>query len=81
MNLWLLLPIDGSGPWTPWYDKCFGLVIRAETEIQARQIAMENSGNETDRYKDVWINSNYSTCQILTADGEPGLIIRDFSAA
>lgn len=38
-KLWLLRPIDeNSPPWTPWYDKAFGFVIRAESEREARRM-------------------------------------------
>jgi len=47
MNLWLLRPSSNlpddraKNPWIPWYDKCFGMVIRAETEEDARKLADE----------------------------------------
>ena len=40
MKLWILMPKEnlnkGDDPWNPWYDKCFGMIIRAKTEEEAR---------------------------------------------
>lgn len=52
MTLWVLEPVtqlpDGDDPWEPWYDKCFGFVICADTEARARAIADENACDEND---------------------------------
>jgi hypothetical protein len=48
-KLWLLTPrndLSGIDPWQPWYDKAFGFVIRAESEIEARQLADNQAGRE-----------------------------------
>ena len=38
MRLWILRPIDeAAGQWSPWFDKAFGFVMRAETEEAARR--------------------------------------------
>jgi hypothetical protein len=96
MKLWLLRPIENlpedNNPWEPWYDKVFGFVIRAETENEARKIAQENGGDELIKWTwdktpqgqfsmRSWLDSNLSSCMELKADGEPGLIIKDFAAA
>lgn len=96
MKLWLLRPREDrddlpnkDNPWDPWYDKTFGLVIRAETESGARQLATENGGPEieqgSEKYytgrRDAWLNSRYSTCEELTADGEREIIITDVHLA
>lgn len=39
----------GVDPWSPWYDKCFGMVIKTETKKEAREIAQENSKAEEPR--------------------------------
>ena len=95
MKLWLLrarkdLPTSSDGygvdnPWSPWYDKTFGFVVRAETEADARSIATENAGNEISHLNEgvgtAWLDAKYSTCVELTTDGEPGLIIEDHARA
>jgi hypothetical protein len=88
MKIWLLknredLPEkEADNPWYPWYDKIFGQVVRAETEQQARQIATEQAADEAKgEFKDAWLNSQYSTCVELSADGEPGVILRDHAKA
>lgn len=79
MKLWILRPVDDeASPWTPWYDRAFGFIVRAETEAVARQIASFKAGNEKPA---AWLDESLSSCEELTADGEPGLILRDFSAA
>lgn len=94
MKLWKLtnretLP-ENDDPWDPWYDKAFGFVVRAETEEDARKIADKNAGGENrgefmDRRiantNHPWLYAKYSTCEELTADGEAGMILRDFHAA
>ena len=94
MKLWILRPVEtldnNDNPWEPWCDKCFGFVVRAETEENARNIAHENAGdenrgeflgNQIANTKEPWRNPEYSTCIELTADGEPEIVIRDFMAA
>jgi hypothetical protein len=81
MKLWLLRPVDGCDLWTPWYDKAFGFVCRGETEDEARALAQAEGGNETGWGKNqppAWTDPNNSTCVELTADGDAGVIIRDF---
>ena len=94
MNLWILkaknsLP-EGDDPWEPWYDKTFGFVIRANTEDDARRIADENMGDEgrgvflgsvTAKTKNPWLDSRYSTCEILSDVGEEGVVIEDHRSA
>lgn len=88
MKLWLLRPVDvlpdSDNPWSPWYDKVFGFVVRAETEDTARLIAHEHSGNETGHYGkvfDPWLSEKYSTCVELSPDGNQEMIICDFRSA
>lgn len=94
MKLWLLRPVEGlaknNDPWEPWYDKAFGFVVRAETEEQARAVAMKEAGDEGHRWgagfkkrMDVpaWTDAKYSTCVELLPDGPAGVVLRDFAAA
>lgn len=74
-KIWLLVPCTDEGPWEPWYDRCFGFVIRAETEEQARHIASEDAGKEGE---DAWLDAALSVCYELTgANGSNGVIMRD----
>jgi hypothetical protein len=92
MKLWLLRPIhiENDDPWEPWYNKAFGFVVRAETEDAARQFAHSEAGDEnrgefsmhkTSDTKTPWLDPKYSTCLELFADGDAGIVIRDFAAA
>lgn len=71
MKLWLLESLGDSAcnPWVPWYDKCFGFIISAKTEKDARELAdfkggCENTGKEGVR---PWLDPNLSTCKELKA--------------
>ena len=73
---------SNKNPWEPWYDCTFQMVVRAHDETEARKIAGEYGGEEVRQAKskrinpdDVWGSDKYSTCEELTADGEPDLII------
>lgn len=74
MKIWLLEPINGDeGAWDPWYDACFGMVIAAETEIEARAIAYDNAAAEGNN---VWLQDNQTSCKELNPQ-EKGLILKD----
>jgi hypothetical protein len=89
MKLYLLRPAgydadreDGEpSVWHPWYDKAFGFVVRAPDELTARETANTEAGDETRRDKNAWLNPRLSTCVELGADGEIGVVMRDFHAA
>lgn len=79
MTLWILRPKDGnSDPWSPWYDKMFGVIVRAESEKRAREMAAEEAGDEG---TEAWLDANVSSCKPLTADGDESVVLRDFHAA
>lgn len=85
MKLWILRPVPkedrkGDDPWDPWYDKTFGHVVRAETEEAARELADEDA-NEENRDHKAWLESKYSTCEVLNADGPSDVIISDVHSA
>ena len=92
--LWLLRPVDNlpdsDNPWHPWYDKCFGFVVRAETEEKTRTMAHRNgkdenmgefSGNQISTTTIPWLDKNYSTCIKLTDYGVSEVIIQDCADA
>lgn len=83
-KLWLLRPIVKYGkfdPWEPWYDKCFGFVIRASSELEARGIANQNAGDENREIDSPWLNPKYSSCTELEQKGPVELVIKDFRSA
>jgi hypothetical protein len=87
MKLWLLAPIDISSKnslWEPWFDKCFGMVVRAKTEQAARALAQANAREEenagpwgSEMGKRAWLDSEISTCEELTGKGEEDVILQD----
>ncbi len=82
MKLWLLRPRRGdfnpvNDHWEPWFEKAFGLVVRAETEQDARRFAREMRG-ETGK---IWQDDRYTTCDELKAEGEPGVLLVDWQEA
>ncbi len=82
MKLWILEPRlmeeEQKNPWSPWYDKAFGFVVRAESEEKARELAADDKGSEE---VEAWLDSNLSSCLQLISDGEEKVILRDFAAA
>lgn len=92
MKLYLLQPkgypkdySDGcnfeQGAWDPWYDKCFGFVIAANSSIEARKIAQDNGGDE--RNADVWLDASLSNCIELKPENytKVSIIIADKRSA
>lgn len=77
MRLWLLKPLE---PWDSWYDKVFGFVVRAESADAARAFAEDKAGEESRDVK-VWLSPELTSCEELTADGDVGVILRDFASA
>ena len=81
MKLWILRAIDGlpddNNPWHPWYDCTFGMVIRADTEKQARQKAQDEGSPETEYWPEAWTSHKLSTCRELLPDGDEDIIIED----
>jgi hypothetical protein len=92
MHLWLLRPrFDVLGrpahPWTPPWDKTMGVLVRAETDAEARRLAQTKAGSEglgiyrafgldeDELAENVWLTSEWTTCDELTAGGEPGVIL------
>ncbi len=90
MKLWLLRPIEDlrPNPWNPWYDKCFGAVVAAETDEQARLLVEAGDEDQSRRTRldmkhrvNPWLHSELSTCIELEAGTEAGQIIQDFRSA
>lgn len=84
MNFYLLEPVKNLGednPWNPWYDKSFGFLIRAESELDARQQADNQAGDENRNAVHPWLDEKYSTCVNLNDVEETGVILQDFRSA
>jgi hypothetical protein len=70
-----------DNPWVPWYDKTFRMIVRAETEVEARCLGgKEGAGDEVREWKgqNPWLDPNLSDCVPLSDDGEPGVIMVDY---
>lgn len=82
MKLYILKPVEGSGPWEPKYDKAHGFVIRARSANDARKIAHEQAGDEnhSPACTRPWLDPQYSTCKRLTEAGQVGVILHDYTA-
>ena len=97
-RLWLLRPHAEvlprkSHPWRPWFDKLFGIVVRADNEAQARALAQSGAGTEgLGIYRGlgcsdeaiaagVWLDSAYTGCDELDAVGPVGIVLADRRAA
>lgn len=76
MNLYLLLEVHAQRPRI--YDVAVGFVVAAETELDARVLASERSGDEGE---EPWLDATKSTCEVIGATYKPrGVILRDFVA-
>ena len=80
MKIYILRPIEGiaNDPWSPWYDKAFGVVVRAENAKEARKMASEKHGDER-AYP--WLSSEFTTCRQLKPEGKAVVIMVDFAGA
>ncbi|MEA9392209.1 hypothetical protein SJI19_16920 [Acerihabitans sp. TG2] len=80
MKLWILKARDedltsDDNPWEQWYDTNFGLLIRAESEDRARELAQAEACDE--KRGSPWLDAKYSTCYELTNDGGEGVLLID----
>lgn len=94
MRLYILRPKDGlpedDNPWKPWYDKCFGFIVRANNEKEAREFADADAGDENRgefggrkraNTNNPWLDEKYSSCDELSAGGGAGIVMKDFASA
>jgi len=87
MALWLLEARDdledGNNPWSPWYDKTFGMVIRADSEKKARELGQRNTNSDENRegIGTPWLKKEYSKCTGLFPGGIKKVILVDFHSA
>jgi len=73
--LFLIKPIED---WHPWHDRAFVFVVRASSEVHARQIASEGAGDEGE---DVWLDAAKTQCEVIDPNGPPQVLCRDFASA
>jgi hypothetical protein len=66
MKLWLIKAVEDTG-----YCMNQNVVVRAETEKKARNIAAEDDRSYN------WRLPSFATCEELLSDGQPGIIIVD----
>jgi hypothetical protein len=76
-------------PWRPWFDKVFGMVVRARSEVEARALAQGTAGNEglglylrlgfadEEIAVDVWLDSTLTACEVLDSHGPSAVILID----
>lgn len=84
MNIYELRPKKFSNgnpmpPWDPWYDCCFGMVVVASSEDEARKIASESDATGSEG-RDVWLSIVYTTCEIIDTT-IPRLVMEDVAYA
>lgn len=94
MRLWLLRPhtevlARGRSPWRPWFEKVFGVVVRASSEEEARALAQSEAGSEglgiyqglglasEQVAKAVWPDPLFTACDRLLEEGPPAVILVD----
>lgn len=81
MALWLLRPTESGKERLTW-DCAYGFVVRADTAADARRAAQNRGGDEVRMYGEedpFWLDHTTSTCELLEPEGEPGVVLRDFS--
>lgn len=77
MNIYILKPredLPKENPWKPWYDACFGMVVIAGSEAEAREIAKNDAHAEGG---DAWEDASLSTCEILSRGGDARVVLQD----
>ena len=75
MKLWHLQRLPG---FDADYDENQALVVRAIDAKSARKLAIDSANNVNE--VEVWADSTKTACVELLAEGEQGVIVRDFMA-
>jgi hypothetical protein len=92
MQLWILRPQPDvlereAHPWTPPFDKTLGVLVRADSEVGARQLAQTKAGYEgqgvylrlglveDEMAEDVWLKPDWTSCDELTREGDSEVIM------
>ena len=88
IKIWIIKPKETINymvnPWEPWYDTCVGMVIFAETEKKARELAdadaeAENrtSQAKNEMMKHPWLYKEMSVCKELVPGYKEHVVITD----
>lgn len=72
MRLWILQNVGHVD-----YDSFDSFIVRADTEDAARTFAANSAGDER---SETWLDRGKSTCEPLTTEGEPGIVLGSFNA-
>lgn len=67
MKLWLLMRLDEIG-----YDETSAVVVRAKNKSEARRMA---STAARDEGPSVWMDSDLTSCEEISMEGGPGVIL------
>ena len=96
MKLYRLKPknfiSEDNDPWWIPYNCMLAIVVRADSEKRAREIAADNAGDERFNYPlkfvrkselkertvNPWLDENITVCEIVTCDGEEEIIMEDW---
>lgn len=79
-RFWLIEPVEDlpkGNPWDPWFDLCFGMVVRAKDEAEARKLAFERGGTQ-DKGK-AWLDPSLSNCINLLNEGNSEIILESWA--
>lgn len=77
MKLYILKLGEHTTAWTPWYDKCFGMTIRAKDEDTARRLANSSGGPENNDGIAPWLDPKQSTCTVINGKGTEEVLLKD----
>lgn len=76
-----------DNPWYPVANTVTQQVIRAESVAAARQLAHESGGEENEYAQDServfapgwgpWLDPKYTSCEVLSADGDAKVILQN----
>lgn len=78
MRLWILRPIH---PWPEKLDVLNCVVIRAKSELVARQLATKVAGDELIDDALCWMHPATSSCFQLQSKGKEQVVIKDYREA
>ena len=62
MNIYLLKANLNNIYWDDWYNKCYGMVIVADSEEAARALATEKDSSEDTA---IWQYEAFITCELV----------------
>lgn len=85
MKLWRLQAIPGAvnssgfSPWRAPYTVAVEMIVAAEDEDAAREIANQYGRDENFSLQEIrpWLDPYYSSCELLVPGNERRIIIRD----